>query len=410
MGVWAGKSNLTILADGAVFDCTNLPALGAWFRFCTATRMIGGRFNFRSSRYYNPNSRARYPGGEGITISCCQFFDVFRTQLWDFFDFGFSIGGSGLASGPWASECNLYDVTSGNGCGDGVHYTGGTRKSRTCRALVIGCQDDALAVVNDGATAQRPYDITISDCRVEGGIYRGCVAVGCDNVVFKNISGIDTHGPFCWAADDAGDGAPTNVSFLNINGLNLGNTGISSSDSNSGQGVFSNGVNGLTIRNLTFTQHSSVAGLGNLIYNVVEGGTSNYNSDLQYMMSQGTSATFTGSANADLSCTVGNGFAGMALPPGRWRLSGTIAVRSSTGATGDCWVVFSDGTNEYGGGATIQAVDGGTRHQVSCDAVIDTAAGLASVFLKVKNGGGGFVIDAGSIVGPNSFIVANRLG
>ena len=410
LGVWAGKSNLTIIADGAVFDCTNLPALGAWFRFCTGTKMFGGRFNFRSSRYYNPNTRARYGGAEGMIVSCCQFFDVYRTEVWDAFDFGFSIGGSGLASGPWASECNLYDTISGNGCGDGIHYTGGTRKSRACRALVIGCQDDALAIVNDGATAQRPYDITFSDCRVEGGIYRGCVAVGCDNVVFKNISGIDTHGPFCWAADDGGDGAPTKVSFLGISAVNLGNTGISSSDSNSGQGIFSNGVNGLTVRNLVFTQHSSVTGLGNPVYNVVESGTSNYDSDLQYVQSTGSTTTFTGAANTDLSCGPGNGFASVSLPRGRWRLSGTIPVRSSTGASGDCWVVFTDGTNEYGAGATIQTVDGGTRHQISCDAVIDTVSGLANVYMRVKNGGGGFVIDAGSTVGPNSFILANRLG
>lgn len=408
LGVIAGRSNLTIQMDGAVILIT-AQSLGAWIRFCNGCKITGGTFVFLGSRYANPATRLRVAGQSGLNLSCCKFFDIFETKVIDYFDFGFSIGGSGIANGSWASEVNLYNVVSINGCGDGVHYTYGSRKSRVTGALIIGNQDDNLAVVNDGANVQRPYEITFTDCKCEGGIYRGCVAIGCDYVVFKNISGYNTHGPFCWAADDSGFGVPTNVTFSDISAYNLGNTAISTQDTNSGVGIFAQSVNGLIIRDLVFTQHSSVAG-SSTIYNVIESGITNYNSDLQYVISNiGLTATFTGTVNSDLNCAAGNNFASVTLPPGRWLLSGTIPIRSATGSAGNCYPVFTDGTTEYGGGATCQTIDGGTRHQLSCHAVIDTNTGINLVNLKIKNGGGGFTIDAGSTFGPNSYIVATRL-
>lgn len=410
LGVFAGMSNLTVDARSATFRVTAL-SFGAWLRFCHSVTWLGGKFLFTAAKFEDPALRVRYPGQHGVIVAASSHVVFFGTELWDSLDFGFSIGGGESTAGVWATDVNFFEVTVGNGLGDGIHYTTGSRMSRVSGATILHPRDDALAVVNDSTSAPKtPYGITFEDCRVDGGIYRGCVVIGADDVVFKNIRGTGTHGPFCWA-NPAGPGLnPNSIAFIGITGLNLGDTALSASDTNSGIGIFAEDVDKLVLRDLTFTQHPSVVGLGNPRYVVNEGLITEFDSDNQFIESTGGTNTFTGAVDADLNCTAGDGFAQIALPPGRWLVQGTIAARSSTASAGAFYPVFVDGVTEYGRGATQQVgADGATRHQLTCHAVIDTQVGIAGLFFRVKNGGGGFTIDAGSTFGPNSHIVATRL-
>ena len=411
LGVIAGLCNVTIDARGATFRVSSL-SLGAWIRFCTSVEWLGGIFINTASKYLDPATRTRYGGQMGLNISCCNFVNFRDVQTWDSLEFSFGVSGGASSTGVWSSEVNFYNVVAGNGLADGIHYTSGSRYSRVSGARIIQPQDDALAVVNDSNSAtKRPNNIVFEDCTVDGGIYRGCVAIGADDITFKNIRGFGTHGPFCWAMNEYSHGSPSRVSFLNISGEQLGNTAFSASDGNSGIGIKAESITGLTLRDLTFTQHSSIAALNNPIFNVNEATITTYDADLQFVESTGTTTTFTGSLDADLDCTAGNGFAAVALPAGRWLVQGTIPVRSSTGSAGSYYPVFFDGSTEYGKGAT-QAIpgDGSTRHQVSCQAVITTNSGINAVFFRIKNGGGGFTLDAGSTFGPDSYIIATRIG
>lgn len=408
-GVWAGKSNLTVIADNVIFDLTDLPASGAWWRFSTGIKFCGGKFNFRASKYSDPYNRTRY-SAQGFQISCCQFFDVYNTEVWDYFDFGFSIGGAALASGAYASAVNLHNTVSGNGCGDGIHYTSGARKSVVSDAIVIHPSDDALAIVNDSAV-QRPSDIVFQNCVVYGGIYRGCVAAGCDRVVFRNIIGFDTHGPFCWAADDGGAGSPSDVSFLDITGKNLGNTAYAASDTNSGIGITAYSMDKLTIRNCAFTKDSSAPST-NVILNVTESSITNLDWDQQKVESVGGTTTLTTTADTDLNCQSGNGFAEVTLGPGRWLVRGTITCRSSTGSGSGLsfWPVFYDNTTEYGYGSVLQfGTDLGIRYQLSAQAFVDIDSGTKNIHFRIKQSGGGVTLDGGCTSGPNSYIIAERI-
>lgn len=410
-GVWAGKSNLTIIAEDVIFDCTSVGINGCWWRFCTGIKFYGGKFNFRGSKYSDPYNRTRY-SGEGFLVSCCQFFDIYGTEVWDYFDFGFSIGGGGISGGnAYASAVNLYHVLAGNGCGDGIHYTAGSRKSVTMDSIVYHPSDDCFAVVNDGATSQRPSDIVFQNCIAYGGIYRGCVAIGCDRVVFRNIIGFDTHGPFCWAATDAGFGNPSDISFLDITGKNLGNTAYSASDTNSGTGIYADTVDKLTIRSCAFTKDAS-APAANVILNINESTITNLDWDQQKVESTGSTATLAGALNTDLDCPGGSGFATVTLGPGRWLVRGTITARSSTGSGSGLsfWPVFYDGTTEYGIGSSLQyGTDLGVRYQLFAQAFIDINSSTKTIRFRIKQSGGGVTIDAGSTAGASSHIIAERI-
>ncbi len=411
LGVLAGLSNLHVAAEGAVFRVSSL-SLGVWMRFCSGVDWTGGRFVFTAAKFENPSTRQRYAGQSGVIVSCSGFVTFRGTELWDSLDFGFSIGGGQSTMGVWATEVNFIDVTVGNALGDGIHYTTGARQSRVSGARIIHPRDDALAVVDDSnVPAKAPNNIVFDGCTIEGGIYRGCVAIGSTDVTFGNIRGIGTHGPFCWAAADGSHASPTRTSFVNVTGLELGNTAFSASDSSSGVGIFAATTVGLYLRDLVFTQHASIVALGNSVYAVSEGTVTTFDYDGQFAESTGGTTTLTGVANADLNCAAGNGFASVALPRGRWLVQGTIAVRSDgTALSGTFYPTFTDGSTEYGRGATQQvAQDGGTRHQLSCNAVITTNSAIANVYFRVKNGGNNLVLDAGSTFGPNSHIVATRL-
>jgi hypothetical protein len=410
LGPWCGKSNLTIYAEGVTFEIEGAGAQGIWVRHSTNVVFFGGKFHFKGSKYYTPATRERYPGASGVSIACCRSVEFVGTEVWNYFDFGFSIAGGSDAGTMWSSDISLRNVQAGNGCGDGIHFTHGSRRSRVTNATIIHPQDDALAVVNDGGGAMRPYEVIFSTCRILGGIYRGCVAIGCDKVSFQNIHGKDTHGPFCWAADDGGFGAPTDVEFCAISGFDLGNNAVSVHDTNSGVGIYANGVTRLIVRALTFTQHSSVIPLARPTYNVLENTITGLDSDEQQIVAISGSGTLGAAMNADLVCSGASGFAEVTLPPGRWFLSGSVTSRSATGSACRLYARFWDGAAEFGASSGYETSDLGLRFAMPVTGFTTVLPGTTkTVCFKIKVSGGGETIDAGTAFGPNSAIHAIRV-
>lgn len=407
----AGLTNVTVMAVGVEFIFTAVTGCTSSIRNSVGVDWFGGKFKYVGARYQVPAAAfrsTRYPGQVGFSVNCCQQVTVNGVDVFDAFMFGFAVAGDGR-TGRWL--CNrifFNDCQAIDSLGDGFHVSGGSKYVRVNRCEVLAPGDDALAVVNDGNPAQRPTDVIFSNCNVEGGIYRGCVAIGADFVEFRNIYGKNTHGPFCWAGADGGVTAPTNCIFDGIVADELGNTVQSISDTNSGIGFTSDGVTNLTIRGCRFAQSATVAG-ANPIWNINVGGTTNLNWDEQAITSTGSVGTLGGSLNSDLDCQVGNGFAGVTLGVGRWLVTGTIASRSATGSGVVIWPTLWDGTNTYGAGASFQTGDLTLRANLGASAIVEVNSGTKAIRFRLKQGGGGVTIDAGSTAGPNSYLQAVRI-
>lgn len=407
----AGLTNLTVMAEGVEFIFTAVTGCTSSLRNSVGVDWFGGKFKYLGARYQVPAAAGRstrYPGQVGFGVNCCQQVTLNNVEVFDAFMFGFAVAGDGR-TGRWL--CNRIFI---NNCqaidslGDGFHISGGSNYVRVngCEALAPG--DDAFAVVNDGNPAQRPVNVVFSNCNVEGGIYRGCVAIGCDFVEFRDFYGKNTHGPFCWAGADGSAPAPTNVIFDGIIADELGNTAQSISDTNSGIGFTSDGVTNLTIRGCRFSQSASVAG-ANPIWNINIGGTTNLNWDEQAITSTGGVGTLGGSLNSDLDCQGANGFASVTLGVGRWMVTGSIATRSSTGSGVVIWPTLWDGTNTYGAGGSFQTSDLTLRANLGAAGIVEVNSGTKAIRFRLKQGGGGVTIDAGSTAGPNSYLQAVRI-
>lgn len=418
-----GLSNLTIIAKGANFNITsNTGAIGVWFRSSTSIRWYGGEFKFTGARYQTPYVNdagtiysARYGGQNGFSISCCQYFYLDDVRLYDSFEFGFAVGGASSTAYP-STRVYLRNVETINSLGDGIHVTTGANHVRVNNAKIQMPGDDCLAVVDDlTGYDNKPYDVIFEDCYISGGNYRGCVAIGALNVVFRNIYGRGTHGPFLWAAADGAVPAPTNVAFLSILGEDLGNASMTYPDANSGAGLYAANMTGLTIRDVVLKPNSTY-------YYATTFNTSNITNldwDQEYLESSGSNTTYTGSRGADVNLSPGNNFAYVTLTPGRWFVTGVIPLRfSAVGTTNLIWPVLYDGTTEYGNGTPYQSTDQATRQPCTCSAVINVNNSTKNIYFKIKNGdtnaSTGNTIDAGSYSsgtpsGINSYIVAHRL-
>jgi hypothetical protein len=119
--------------------------------------------------------------------------------------------------------------------------------------------------------------------------------------------------------------------------------------------------------------------------------------------------TYAGTLNTDLVLGTGNGFAGVTLTVGKWLVTGSVSIRSSTGTTVRLNPVFWDGTTEYSCSTGLETADLTIRFPVPTSAIITVSSGTKAIVYKIKTAGGGETIDAGTIFGPSSIINAYRL-
>jgi hypothetical protein len=418
IGNIGGKSNLTIEATGAQFtNNSTTGAVGVNIRNSTGITFNEGCFYFKNGRYSDPGNASgrssRYAGQSGMIIACCRAVEVNRTKIHNSFMFGVHLSAGADVANTWATRrVQLNDLSIVNPLGDGIHIDMGVINARIKGIDVINPGDDALAVT--GATASTPAalvasDIVFSDCTITGGVYRGCLAAGGSNITFRNIKGIGTNGPFCWAGVDGTYVAPSNVTFENITGMDLGDTSYNLYKSGtSGIGITATTMTGLVLRNLNFTRHSTASAQTTDLYNITEANITNLDSDRQELTSTGTTTTYTGSLNTDLDCQGANGFATVTLTPGRWLVTGNIAARYSAIGNGMYAVVW-DGTTEYSGGSAWLTGDQSLRANLPVTAFVNVISGTKVVRIRIKQNGGGVIIDAGASYGPNSYLQANRI-
>lgn len=414
-GSWpsmGGLSNVSFEATGAQFLYTSNTTGFIGIRNSTAINWNGGDFMYQGARFSVPTTRSRYPGQEGFAVGGSQYVNVSNVTTWSAFEFGFVAGGDGSTNAYWGQRITFDGCRAITPLGDGFHVTTGNQWVRIINCVAIQPGDDALACVNDwDVPARSPTDVEFIDCRIDGGLYRGCVALGSNYVRFINITGRDTHGPFLWALPDGAFDAPSYVTFENITADNIGNTAFTAADSNSGIGIRADAMTGLRLRNLSFKQDPTVAGT-NPVWLVVESGIAQLDWPGRKIQSISPSGTLAGTLNTDLPCLPGNGFAAVSLElPHRYKVTGTITARSSTGSFGQIWAVLYDpatGT-EYGGGSSLQWTDIAERNILSAEAIIEVQGIAKTICFKLKQGGGGCTLDAGTTSGPNSEITAIQI-
>ena len=119
--------------------------------------------------------------------------------------------------------------------------------------------------------------------------------------------------------------------------------------------------------------------------------------------------TYGGTLNTDLVLGTGNGFAGVTLTVGKWLVTGSVTIRSSTGTTIRLIPVFWDGTTEYSCSTGVETSDLSIRFSVPASAIMTVASGTRAIVYKIKTSGAGETIDAGTAFGSSSVITAVRL-
>ena len=119
--------------------------------------------------------------------------------------------------------------------------------------------------------------------------------------------------------------------------------------------------------------------------------------------------TYAGTLNTDLVLGTGNGFAGVTLTVGKWLVTGSVTVRSSTGTTIRLIPVFWDGTTEYSCSTGVESADLSVRFSVPASAIMTVSSGTRAIVYKIKTSGAGETIDAGTAFGSSSVINAVRL-
>ncbi len=122
-----------------------------------------------------------------------------------------------------------------------------------------------------------------------------------------------------------------------------------------------------------------------------------------------TAVTYGGTLNTDLVLNTGNGFAGVTLTVGKWLVTGSVTIRSSTGTTIRLIPVFWDGTTEYSCSTGVESADLSVRFSVPTSAIMTVASGTRAIVYKIKTSGAGETIDAGTVFGSSSVINAVRL-
>lgn len=419
---YAGLSNLTVDARQAVFKCsTDTGGVMLSLRNCMGVDWWGGVFSVPQAKYASPNSGAgastRY-GQNCVQIQSSHWVNMRGFSIHNSQDFGIAVGGDYRVDRFKAISCHINGVDVINGLGDGIHITTGSELCTVSNARIINSGDDALAVVHDAGGVNPPTDITFTNCEVIGGHYRGCVALGSIRASFHNIRGRDTHGPFCWALVDGSYAMPEQTTFSNVVATDLGNTAETVYNTNSGIGIRAEGtsgvdkLDGLIVRDCVFTRHSTASATTSPIYMIVPANIDGLDWDAQVIEAIGPTITQAGALNTDLVLTnnLTTGFAFVVLTPGRWKLEATVLSRSSTGAYYAMWAVFHDGTSEINGGAGAQEGPA-TRVTLPVSAVIEVVSGTTTIGFKIKIPATlGNTIDAGSAFGPNSRILAHRIG
>jgi len=119
--------------------------------------------------------------------------------------------------------------------------------------------------------------------------------------------------------------------------------------------------------------------------------------------------TYAGTLNTDLVLGTGNGFAGVTLTVGKWLVTGSVTIRSSTGTTIRLIPVFWDGTTEYSCSTGVETSDLSIRFSVPASAIMTVSSGTRAIVYKIKTSGAGETIDAGTAFGSSSVITAVRL-
>jgi len=119
--------------------------------------------------------------------------------------------------------------------------------------------------------------------------------------------------------------------------------------------------------------------------------------------------TYGGTLNTDLVLGTGNGFAGVTLTVGKWLVTGSVTIRSSTGTTIRLIPVFWDGTTEYSCSTGVESGDLSVRFSVPTSAIMTVSSGTRAIVYKIKTSGAGETIDAGTAFGSSSIITAVRL-
>ena len=119
--------------------------------------------------------------------------------------------------------------------------------------------------------------------------------------------------------------------------------------------------------------------------------------------------TYAGTLNTDLVLGTGNGFAGVTLTVGKWLVTGSVTIRSSTGTTIRLIPVFWDGTTEYSCSTGVETSDLSIRFSVPASAIMTVSSGTRAIVYKIKTSGAGETIDAGTAFGSSSIITAVRL-
>ncbi len=285
--------------------------------------------------------------------------------------------------------------------GDGCHVTYG-EDILIANNLFDGLGDDGVGIVNDHGGSQFPRRVTIEGNKFRNIEACGIRVAGAESVVVRG--------------NDISITEESAIRVINYSGKNFFDVR-----------VIGNTIDGVSLVGNAGLQHGIEVSNGDLCVvqgNIILGTVAStvYSASVTNLTrlhntqahdtaeSIGGTTTLTGTVNTDLACPQGSSFAAIYLPPGVWAVRGTIAVRSSTGSSGSYYPVFYDGTTEYGRGATTACLaDGSVRVQISCDAVIANTAAINLLYFRLKNGGGGLTLDAGSTFGPNSYITATRL-
>lgn len=391
-------------ANGVVFTATGTTPT-TYTNSTTLTRTAVGR-------------SVRYGGQMGMSVSASQWVNLRDVKIFNSPEFGLSISADAASGRYHSREVRVDGLEVTNPLGDGVHVGSGSQRVTVNRARIIHPGDDALACVGDSGMAyEPPTDVRFTNCEVVGGIYRGCVAIASVRCSFSNIIGNDTHGPFCWAMVGQKE-QPEETSFTSIVALNLGNTAESVYDTTSGIGIRAEGtgsgdhMEGLVVRDCVFTRHSTAAAQTIAIFNIVPAWIDDLDWDAQIIEAIGPSQTQGGVLNTDLVLTnnLTTGFAFVVLPVGIWDVQASVVSRSSTGAYYVMWAVFHDGTSEINGGAAAQEAPA-TRSNLPVQAIIEVITGTKTIGFKIKiEASLGNQIDAGIAYGPNSRIIARRIG
>ena len=253
-------------------------------------------------------------------------------------------------------------------------------------AFTSGAVDAVTTVLSGGAVAVK-----------DGGITAAKLATGVNGALF-----IGNGTGFTNTTLTAGTSiAVTNASgAITVGVADGGITAVKLETATNGQLFIGNGTG--------FTKATLTAGAGVTITNA-SASISIAVASPSTLSSISAANTYGGTLNTDLVLGTGNGFAGVTLTVGKWLVTGSVTIRSSTGTTIRLIPVFWDGTTEYSCSTGIESADLSVRFSVPASAIMTVASGTRAIVYKIKTSGAGETIDAGTTFGSSSIITAVRL-